>query len=217
MDTEQLIGELVADARPVGRVWSAGQRTLAVLGLALLVLLLSVWFEGPRPDLPELMRDGRFVTAELAALLTGILAIYACFRTALPDAPRGIGLLPLLPFALWVGMLGAGCFDELLRHPDRVHFETSFICMNTILLTSLPAALLMIVLLRRTIPFRPRPVAALAALGVSALASAALSLHHPLDSALLVVLWHLGTVALATAGAALFSRPLLRDERSEAV
>jgi len=217
MDTERLIAELVADARPVARVWPVAKRTVVTLALSFVVLALAVWIHGVRPELPQLLRDPRFVIAEFASVLTGIAAIYACFRSALPDAPRWAPALPLLPFALWVAMLGSGCLDEFLRAPDATHLGTSFECLNTIVLTSIPPALIMIVMLRRVVPFHPAAVAAMGALGVSSLASAALTLYHPLNSAAMVLIWHIGTILLVVAGASLFSRPLLRDWRSEPV
>jgi len=127
------------------------------------------------------MHDPRFVIAELASALTGIAAIYACFRSALPDAPRLMPALPLVPFAIWVAMLGSGCLDEFLRAPDAAHLGTSFECLNTIVLTSIPPALVMIFMLRRVVPFHPAAVAAMGALGVCSLASAALTLYPPAE------------------------------------
>lgn len=217
MDTERLIAELVADARPVARVWSVAKRTVVTLGLSLVVLALAVWIHGIRPELPQLMQDPRFIVAEIASALTGIAAVYACFRSALPDAPRWAPALPLLPFAVWMGTLGSGCFDEFLGAPDAMHLGTSFECLNTIVLTSIPPALVMVVMLRRVVPFHPSAVAAMGALGVSSLASAALTLYHPLNSAVMVLIWHIGSILLVVAGACLFSRPLLRDWRTERV
>ena len=217
MDTERLIAELVADATPVVRPWPAAKRTAVTLGLCLVVLALAVWANGIRPELPQLMQDPRFVIAEIASALTGIAAIYACFRSALPDAPRLMPALPLLPFAVWVAMLGSGCLDEFLRSPDAMHLGTSFECLNTIVLTSLPPAIVMVLMLRRVVPFHPAAVAAMGALGVSSLASTALTLYHPLNSAAMVLIWHIGTILLVVAGASLFSRPLLRDWRTEPV
>jgi hypothetical protein len=217
MDTERLIAELVADAAPVTRPWPVAKRTAATLALSLVVLALAVWVHGIRPELPQLMHDPRFVIAELASALTGIAAIYACFRSALPDAPRLMPALPLVPFAIWVAMLGSGCLDEFLRAPDAAHLGTSFECLNTIVLTSIPPALVMIFMLRRVVPFHPAAVAAMGALGVSSLASAALTLYHPLNSAAMVLIWHIGTILLVVAGASLFSRPLLRDWRTDPI
>ena len=215
METDRLIAEIVAHGKPVARPWPVGKRTVVTLALSLVVLALTVWIYGVRPELPQLLRDPRFVIAELASITTGIAAIYACFRSALPDAPRWVPALPLAPFALWVAMLGSGCLDEFLRAPDAMHLGTSFECLNTIVLTSIPPALVMIVMLRRVVPFHPAAVAAMGALGVSSLASAALTLFHPLNSAAMVLIWHLGTILLVVIGASLFSRPLLRDWRSE--
>jgi hypothetical protein len=217
MDTERLISEIVADARPVTRPWPAGRRTLVTLALAVTVLALTVWVKGVRPELPGLLADSRFDIGMAASIVTGIAAMYACFRSASPDAPRWIPALPLVPFAVWIATLGSGCLEEVFRHPDRMHLGTSFECLNTIVLTSIPPAIVMVVMLRRVVPFHPVQVAAMGALAVSSLASAALTLYHPLDSASMVLIWHLGSILLVMAVATLFSRPLLRDWRTEAI
>jgi hypothetical protein len=217
MDTERLIDEIVADARPVERPWPAGWRTAVTLALALVVLALTVWMHGPRSGLPSLFADRRFDIGWIASIVTGIAAMYACFRSAAPDASRLLPALPLVPFAVWVATLGSGCLEEVFEHPDRMHLGTSFECLNTIVLTSIPPAIVMVLMLRRVMPFHPVQVAAMGALAVSSLASAALSLYHPLNSASMVLLWHLGSISLVVTAASLFSRPLLRDWRTEAV
>lgn len=217
MDTERLISELVADARPVERIWPVGTRTAVTLAASFVVLTAAVWIHGIRPELPGEMQDPRFVIGWLASILTGIAATYVCFRAALPDSPRLLPALPLVPFALWVAMLGSGCLDEFFASPDRMHLGTSFECLNTIVLTSIPPALIMVAMLRRVVPFHPTAVAAMGALGVSSLASAALIFYHPLDSAAMVLIWHIGSILLVVAGASLFARPLLRDWRTEAL
>jgi len=211
MDTEHLIRELVADARPIVRPWRPGRRAATTLALAALVLCLTVLVEGTRSDLFQLLADGRFELGLASAIATGVAAMYACFRCATPDAPRWLPLLPVVPFATWIMTLGSGCLDEVAYHPDRMHLGTSFTCLNTIVLTSIPPGLIMIAMLRRVVPFHPRRVAAMGALAVSSLGSAALTLFHPLDSASMVLIWHLGSITVVTAFVSAFARPLLND------
>jgi len=211
MDTERLIEELVAATHPIIRPWRPGKRAAATLALTACVLALTVLFEGTRSDLPRLLAQLRFDLGFASAIATGVAAMYACFRSATPDAPGWIAFLPAAPFLLWVGTLGSGCLEEVFYHPDLMHLGTSFECLNTIVATSIPPGLVMVAMLRRVVPFHPRRVASLGALAVSSLASAALTLFHPLDSASMVLIWHVGYVLLVITLVSSCARPLLHD------
>jgi hypothetical protein len=63
-------------------------------------------------------------------------------------------------------------------------------------------ALSLIVLLRRAAPLAPVRVAAMGALGVAALAAAALQFFHPFEVIFMDLGVHLGAVALVVLGAA---------------
>jgi hypothetical protein len=57
---------------------------------------------------------------------------------------------------------------------------------------SLPLSALMFLLLRHAARLRPQPMILMAGLAVAALTSTAMSLLHPLDATLMVLIWNIG-------------------------
>jgi hypothetical protein len=201
--TGKLIERLVAESGPVRRlrppvvrasfwllaVMAAGVAAIAVfadLGAFSSRLVGSLlWLEWP------------------ATLLTGIAAIVAAFQLSMPDRSAAWALLPLPPLALWIGTSGYSCFKHwIVAGPGGWELGESANCFIFILLFSLPLALSLLVLLRRAAPLTPVRVAVVGALGVSALAAAALQFFHPFDVTFMDLGVHLGAVALVVLGAA---------------
>lgn len=207
--TDDLIDRLASNATPVRRLpppWRQGLRWLAVVAV---VLALTVSGYGLRPDLMELA-SRPWELAEIGlALATGLAAALAVFHLALPGRPSRWAWLPL-PFALaWLASLGLGCLGEwraLGSAALALHLDPE--CARAIALTSLPVGLVLLLMVRHAGPVRPVAVAALAGLAASALSSAGVSLSHSGETALMVLLWHAGAVALLCLSGALLGRRL---------
>ncbi len=201
--TGKLIERLVAESGPVRRLrppvvrasfWLLAVMALGVASIAMFADLdafLSrltasmLWLEWP------------------ATLLTGIAAIFAAFQLSVPDRSAAWALLPLPPLALWIGTSGYSCFEHwIVIGPGGWELGESANCFIFILSFSLPLALSLLVLLRRAAPLAPVRVAAVGALGVSALAAAALQFFHPFDVTFMDLGVHLGAVAVVVLGAA---------------
>jgi hypothetical protein len=207
MHTEELISRLAAGLTPVRRLPPPGLQTIAWLAFAGLVLGLAVGLHGLRPDLAERMTRPHEALQLAASLATGVAAAYAAFQLARPDRPLAWALLPLPPLALWVGSLGAGCLADLARLGSQAFaLGTSWGCLGFITLLSLPLSAGMLWAMRRADRLRPTPVLALGGLAAASLCSAGLSVSHHLDAALMVLLWHGGSVAMVVAASALFGR-----------
>jgi len=63
-------------------------------------------------------------------------------------------------------------------------------------------------MLRHAGPVRPTATVAIGMLGAAALAATGLTLFHPLDTSLMVLIWHGGTIALLVGLATLANRRL---------
>ena len=156
---------------------------------------------GARPDLAEQLARPDALLAFVAALLTGIAAAIATFTVSVPGRSRRWSLLPAPALGLWLLSLGWGCFSDWLRlGPDGLALGHSVDCLEAILIISLPLGLVLLFMVRHAGFARPRTTALLGALAVSALASAGVTLFHDLDTALMVLVWHLGPVALLSLG-----------------
>jgi len=208
--TPDLIDTLVDCATPVRRLRPPALRATSWLLFAALVLTLLAGVHGVRHDLAERLQQPVFVIGMAGALATGILAAIASFKVSLPDGSRGWLLLPLPALALWVSTISYGCLtDWVSMGPTGVRMGEAARCFATLLLTSVPLSITMLVMLRYAALLRPTAVCAAGGLAVAAITSFALSLLHNLDATMMILIWNLGTAALIAGLASIFGRPML--------
>jgi hypothetical protein len=214
MATDELVAALAADLRPVRRIAPVWRRTLMWLLISLPAAGLVAWQAGLRPDLAARLADSRFLLTEVACLLTAISGCYAALCAELPDQ-RGWKLwLPLAPLALWLGTLGAQCWDVFLRlGPSGLVLTEDTMCLPAIVEGGLVPALVMVVLLRRGGRFRATHACLCGGLAAAAMGAAALQFYHVEDAAIMVIVWQLGAVMLLSLLAGLLGRIFLRPAR----
>jgi len=213
--TPDLIDALVECATPVRRLRPPLVRAGLWLALAALILALLAIGHGVRADLAERLHQPVFVVSIAAALATGILAAVAAFMVSLPDRSQWWLLLPVPALAVWVGTIGYGCLTDWVSiGPDGVRFGETLRCFATLVLTSVPLAIALAVMLRYAALLRPGAVTLAAALAVAAITSSALSLFHDLDATMMILIWNLGTAALITGLGGVFGRRFLRRTAS---
>jgi hypothetical protein len=208
--TPDLIDALVETATPVRRLRPPIVRAGLWLAFAAIVLGLIAIAHGVRPDFSDRLRQPLFVLGMLGALATGISAAVASFRLSLPDSSRLWTLLPLLALALWVATIGYGCLtDWVSMDPDGIRPGEAVRCFATLLMTSVPLSIAMLVMLRHTALLRPIEVSILGGLAVAAVTAFALSLFHDLDATVMILIWNLGAAALIATLGSLFGRSML--------
>jgi hypothetical protein len=213
--TPDLIDALVECATPVRRLRPPLARAGLWLALAALILALLAIGHGVRADLAERLHQPVFAVSIAAALATGMLAAVAAFIVSLPDRSRWWLLLPAPALAAWVGTIGYGCLTDWVGiGPDGVRFGETLRCFATLVLTSVPLAIALAVMLRYAALLRPGAVTLAAALAVAAITSSALSLFHDLDATIMILVWNLGTAALITGLGGVFGRRFLRRTAS---
>ena len=146
-----------------------------------------------------------------ASLLTGVLAAISVFLVSLPDRPRLWLLLPMPALVLWLSNIGYQClFRWIDVGPDGVSLGEAARCFATLVLTSLPLSLAMLVMLRYAAPLRPTAVTLMGSLAVAAITATALSLFHTVDATVMILMWNLGTAVLLVGLAGVFGRRMLR-------
>jgi len=210
--TPDLIDALVECATPVRRLRPPLVRGALWLALAALILALLAIVHGVRADLAERLHQPVFVVSITAALATGVLAAVAAFMVSLPDRSQWWLALPAPALAVWVGTIGYGCLtDWVVIGLDGVRFGETLRCFATLVLTSVPLAIALAVMLRYAALLRPGAVTLAGALAVAAITSSALSLFHDLDATMMILIWNLGTAALITGLGGLFGRRVLRS------
>jgi hypothetical protein len=211
VSTPDLIRSLADQLAPVTPLRPPWLRSLIWLAMAAAVVAIVAVYHGLRPDLATKLRDPAFLVQVAAALMTGLTAAVAAFHLSLPDRSDAWLYLPLPSLGLWLSGIGYGCLTNwiALTGTGSTPGESGR-CLATIVLTSLPLSLLMLIMLRHAGPIRPVTTAGLGGLAVAAFAASALSLLHGVDASLEVLIWNFGTVALfvplgGVAGCRLFS------------
>jgi len=208
--TPDLIDALVETATPVRRLRPPIIRAGLWLAFAAIMLGLIAIAHGLRPDFFDRVRQPLFVLSMLGALATSVLAAVASFRLSLPDSSRLWIVLPLPALALWVATIGYGCLtDWVSMDPDGVHMGEAVRCFATLLMTSVPLSIAMLVMLRYAALLRPLEVSVMGGLAVAAVTAFALSLFHDLDATVMILIWNLGSAVLIAALGSLFGRSML--------
>jgi len=202
--TPDLIGALAANLAPVRRLRPPVTRALSWLLLAALLLAVLAVSQGIRPDLAQRLHGPSFILGVAGASLTGILAAVAAFMLSLPDRSRFYLLLPAPALVLWLSTIGYQCLTNWVSlEPNGIRLGETARCFATLVLTSLPLSLAMVVMLRYAAPLRPMSVTLTGSLAVAAITATALSLFHDLDATVMILTWNLGTAALFVATEAL--------------
>ena len=208
--TSDLIDALVDSAMPVRRLRPPMVRAAIWLLLAAAVLGLLCVAHGLRPDLAARLQQPVFVVGMLGALATAVLAALASFRLGLPESSRRWLLLPLPGLVIWVSTISYGCLtDWVSMSADGMRMGEAARCFATLLLTSVPLSIAMLVMLRHAAPLRPAAVGVAGGLAIAAMTSFALALLHNLDATIMILIWNLGMAAMIAGLAGAFGRNAL--------
>jgi hypothetical protein len=205
METEELIARLAADAQPVRRLRPPWLRALAWLAIALPYVAAVAYAKLRMADTIGPFDDLRFIVEQSATLATAATAAIAALASIIPGFDRRVLLLPLPSFAIWLASVGYGCLQDWLRlGPDGLVIVPDWECLPSAAFIGILPALAMIIMLGRGAPMAPRLTLALAGLAVAAIANFGLQFFHFRDASIMVLVWHLGSVAVlsALAGAA---------------
>ncbi|MEZ0470249.1 DUF1109 domain-containing protein [Luteimonas salinilitoris] len=209
-DTSRLIDQLTAQARPVRPLASPLRRTLLWVAMATALIMAIVAAYGLRPGLTADLAAPPALVEWIASILTGVLAAYAVFQISVPGRSPRWAWLPLPALALWLGGLGWGCLHDAARMGSEAFVleMASSECAVAIAMASIPLGLVMLLMVRHAGVVRPGPTAMLSALSAAALSAAGVSLFHGGESALMVLLWHVGAVVVLSLLCLAFGRPL---------
>ncbi|MGU2419714.1 NrsF family protein [Burkholderia cenocepacia] len=207
--TAELIESLVADATPVRQLPAPARRASGWLLFAALLLVCVAVAHGLRPDLLLKLRQPVFVTSVTAAAVTGVLAAVAAFAASIPGRSLRWLLLPVPALLVWIATIGYGCLTNWVEiGPRGMSPGETARCFATLALTGIPLSLTLLIMLRHVVRLAPAPVAMTGSLAVSAITAVALSLFHPLDATIMILMWNLGIVAILLSVSALYGKRL---------
>jgi len=211
MNTDQLIAQLSATARPVRRLAPPMMRALLWLAVIAALAAVPVVLRANLPVFAERAAAPRMAIELFATLATGVAGIIAAFHLSIPGRSRAWAWLPA-PFALlWIVTTGIGCLQFL---PEQVQtgwdIGQRHYCFYFLLAVGAPLAGLLVLTLRRANPLQPRLVATVGAFGVAGLAAFILQFFHPFDVTIMDLGTHMVALAIIVGLASLLSRPALR-------
>ncbi|MGH8031127.1 MAG: NrsF family protein [Luteimonas sp.] len=208
--TDALIDQLAERAAPVRRLSSPLRRTALWLLVATVIIAGIMFSHGVRSGWLDAMFAPSAAIEWIASVLTGVLAAYAVFQISVPGRSAAWAWLPVPAAALWFAGLGAGCLADLARVGSAAFaFDAEASeCAWAITLTSVPLGLVLLLMVRHAGVVRPGATALLTALSAAALSAAGASLFHGGESALMVLLWHVGAVAVLSTLSWAFGRQL---------
>ena len=205
--TEELIASLARELQPVRRLKPPAQRALGWILLATALIAGLVLLRGFRTDISACLRDPAYLIQLAGAWLTGAAATFAAFEVSLPDRARSWLLLPLPFAALWLSGFAYGCLADWVAIPAGAPvIPDSIRCLETLIMASLPLALVLWIMLRRARPLRPAATSWIGALAVAAFADTAHLLIHVVEASALVLVINLVPVALILLLGGLFGR-----------
>lgn len=208
--TTSLIDQLSSRAEPVRRLASPLRRTAVwLLAVVAIVYAIAVAY-GHTSMLPARFHEPRVMFEWVASIATGVLAAYATFVISVPGRARRWAWLPVPALVVWLGTLGVGtALDVMHQGREALAMEYgSWECAMAITFTSVPLALVMLLMVRHAGVVRPSATAMLAALSTAALSAAGVSLYHHGEGAPMVLLFHFGSVAVLSLLCLLFGRSL---------
>lgn len=209
--TPDLIESLAAHMKPVRRLRPPVTRAACWLLLAALVVALLAASQGIRPDLAHRLQDPAFAAGMFGAAATGVLAAVAAFLVSLPDRSRLWLLLPMPAVAIWLSNIGYQCLTQWISiGPEGISLGEATRCFATLVLTSLPLSLAMLVMLRYAAPLRPTAVTFMGSLSVAAITATALSLFHAADATLMIIMFNIGTAVVFVGLGSLFGRRMFQ-------
>lgn len=209
MRSEDLIVALGRDVPPVRRLPPPHRRLLGWLAVVIPVLVVIALAAGPRPDLADALAQPRFILTIAAALATGLTAAWAALTSSVPGLGGWRLALPALPAAVWLAVIGEGCWREwLVFGPASLLPALRVQCLPEIAMVGIVPMAAMVLVLRRAAALRPAVTGTLAALAAAATASAALEFFHHSEAAMVALVWHVGGVALLSGMAGLAGRRL---------
>lgn len=200
--TPDLIEDLARNLLPVRPLRKPLVRTFLWLALSLIVLGLLAVRQGVRPDLTQKLQKADFLLPLAGMAITGILAAISAFIVSLPDRSRLWLALPIPSFLLWIGNIGYQCTTNWVKmDANGISSGETLRCFATLVLSSLPLSLMLLLMLRHAALLRPLQVALMGSLAVSALTAAALTTFHVLDASAMILIWNFGTtIAFVGAG-----------------
>lgn len=211
MRTDELIDRLGRDVRVASPLPAPAIRTAVWMVWAVGYLVVAAAMMYAVMSSVAVSLTPLYLVQQSVALVTGILAARAAFRSVIPGSNDRVWQLPMIGAAVWgVSLLWAGAGNLQTSGTLGVISQSDWPCVVSMTVGGVAMGAPLGWMLRRGAPLTPGLTAFLAALAALSFANVQACLTRPHAFALTVLLWHGGTVALIAALCALTGRRWLR-------
>lgn len=208
MSTEDLIGRLVSDMRPVKRSSRPGVLFAQWGAIGLLYLAAGILMIGTRDDLAQMWRESTFVVHTLIVFCVTVLAATAAFRVSIPDrTKRFVVTSSAVALATWLAWIVAA-----LVTASEPHAGYGWKCLRNIVVFAIPLGVLTYYMMSRAAPLRVGTAGWLAALSAAAAADLATRFICRNDHALHSLIWHFIPVLVLGCAGVMLGRVVFRWE-----
>jgi len=198
VNTDQLIEQLVREARPVSRRLSSAQRATLWAAVALLCVAGGLAHFGVRRDIADAWRTTDLLLRVVLLASTAWLAVLTAFRLSVPggDTRAWSRLWPLTMLLVLVAVGTAEVFYAAAVG-DAGSPLRAWTCARKVAFTGTVPAVLAIVLILRAAPLEPTWAATLGVLAAGAAGALTSELACPIRTPMHILLWHILPVALS--------------------
>lgn len=206
-----MISQLVADLKPVKRLLSPMRQFILCLMFMGVVIVSGIYFFHFRPNLSEVLGQGRFYL-ELGLLLGVCFAgLYAAIQNGFPGKKEAMGWLKISIGCLfaWLCLMGTQSLLAIF-HGDVVHAEVAVPCITVVSVINMGALLVYFWVLRRNRTVHAGVVAT-GTMGIGALGGLAIALICPMQDPVHILLWHGLPMVVSGLLLALFSRWIVKQ------
>lgn len=186
MSTEDLIGRLVRDTRPVKR--SSPPRILFAQwsAIGLLYLAVGVLSIGARDDLAKIWHESGFVVHSLIVMSVTVLAAIAAFKASIPDRQQRLLVVSsAIALAAWLAWMVSALITA-----GEPHAGYGWKCLRNIVVFAVPLGVLTYHLISKAAPLRTGTAGWLTGLSAAAAADLATRFICRNDHALHALIWH---------------------------
>jgi hypothetical protein len=197
MTTDTLIEQLARELRRVEPLPRPGIRTALWVAAAVVYLTLVAAPLTSRGDIAANTAGGLwFVGAQLLAVVTGVVAAAAAFRSVIPGYSRQASAWAAIAACGWATSLAMGARGQWSRPADP-ELPSEWVCVALIVASGAPMMVALLRMLRNGAAFTPSLTAALSALSVTSLANIGACASHPHTNHAITLVWHGTTLAAA--------------------
>jgi hypothetical protein len=198
VNTDQLIEQLSADARPVSRLLSPARRATLWVAVALVCVAFGVAHFGIRRDIADAWRTTDMLLRIALLASTMWLAVLTALRLSVPGEETR-AWSRLWPLAILLVLVSIGTAEVVAAAivGDAGSPLRAWTCVRKVAFTGAVPALLALVLIQRAAPLEPKWTALLGVLAAGAAGALTSELACPIRAPMHILLWHILPVALS--------------------